>query len=130
MTQLTDEQARDRLTTLVRTPGELKLIRPWLIAELRTDPTDLRSRLAPIDQLYPELHATATDDERATRDALRADYPNILLRPSSFLTADIVRIEDHPTVAGYVLAITADESHVAGLPVDVLARCRQWEHEG
>ena len=130
MVQMTDEQARERLATLVKTPGELKLIRRWLVSELRTDPTDLKSPLAPIDQLYPPLPKNATDDETAAWQSLRDDYPNILLRPSSFMLVDITSISDHPTIPGYVMAETDDGSHVAGAPVDVLARCRQWEHEG
>lgn len=128
--QMTEAQALERLNTLVQTRGELKLIRPWLIPELRADATNLRSELADIDALYPALPATASEEARAMREQLRAEYDQIMKRPSSFLQADIAAITPHPSDATLVLAETDDGSHVMGTPSAVLARCRQWEHEG
>lgn len=120
---LTAAEARERLETLVKIPGELKLIRPWLKPEYRANADDLRSAAPEI----PEPGSKASAAEREEYDAARRAQLVMLRDPSSYLQVPIVRIEDAPAQKGDVRAFADDGSYVQGDPVAVLARVREWE---
>lgn len=111
-----NDAARERLATLVVIPGELKIITPRFLPELRANPDEHLSK-------PPEPGPQATEDERR-------EYAAMLRRPSSHILLDVVRIEEVPTMAGYVAAVASCGSATMGEPADVLARLRQWESEG